>query len=89
MQKDGQPHAEEVEEKIAGVVIDLTEEPLDMEISEEKMKEFKKHCLYCIGKDEETGDIEICPMNEENCIKLHGAEWVKDFIKQLQTLIEE
>lgn len=78
-----------MEEKEADVVIDLTDEPLDMEISEEQIKEFKKHCLYCVGKDEETGDIEIRPMNEENCIRLHGAEWVKNFIKQLELFIED
>lgn len=77
-----------MEEKEADVV-DLTDEPLDMEISEEEMKEFNKQYLYCIGKDEETGDIEIRPMNEENCIRLHGAEWVKDFIKHLESFIEE
>lgn len=76
-------------EKETDIVMDLSDEQFDLEISEAEMNEFKRRCLYCIGKDEETGDIEIRPMNDENCIRLHGAEWVKDFIKQLRSFIEE
>lgn len=59
------------------------------ENTQQAIEEMQKKCLYCIGKNGETGDIEIHPMNEENCIKLHGVEWVKEFIRQLQTFIEE
>lgn len=76
-------------EEIEVDVVDLTDEPLDLKFSEEEIGEFEKNCLYCIGKDEETGFIEIRPMNKENCITLYGAEWVRDFIKHLEEFIEE
>lgn len=66
-----------------------TSDTMETEPTEQELKEFKEKCLYCIGKDEETGVVEVRPMNEENCIKLHGAEWVKCFIKQLEEFIEE
>lgn len=78
---------EKVEQSITDV-IDLSGTPT-VEPTPQEIAEFKKNCLYCIGKNDETGDIEIRPMNEENCIKLHGAEWVKKFIRHLQTFIEE
>lgn len=74
---------------MAAVVVDADPEGPGIEVSEDTVKKFRKNILYCIGKNGETGDIEISPMNEENCIKLHGAEWVKSFIKELETFIEE
>lgn len=77
-----------MEEKAADVV-DLTDEPLDMEISEEDYEKFKDKFEWCIEKDEETGIVKIRPMNKENCITLYGADWVNWFIDILKDTIQK
>lgn len=49
-------------------------------------KEFrgnKKLFLYSMKKEEETGNVIICPMNGENHITIHGAEEAKFFTSQI------
>lgn len=69
--------------------INLTEEELkEIPLTPEQEEELKKKVLFAISKDTETGEIEICPMNERKCITLHGAEEVKWFINQLRETIQ-
>lgn len=49
----------------------------------EEIEKIKKSLLYAIEKDSDTGEVRIYPMNEENCIKLHGAEELMIFIYRL------
>lgn len=69
--------------------IDLTEADLkEITLTPEQESELKKKILFAIDKDEETGEIEIYPMNEKKCITLHGAEETAWFIKQLWDAIQ-
>lgn len=69
--------------------IDLTEAELkEITLTLEQEEELKKKILFAISKDTETGKIEICPMNEKNCITLHGAEETEWFIKRLREAIQ-
>jgi len=69
--------------------IDLTEAELEeITLTPEQEEELKKKLLFAISEDRETGKVEICPMNEKNCITLHGAEEVKWFINQLRETIQ-
>lgn len=69
--------------------IDLTEVELEeITLAPEQEEELKKKLLFAISKDTETGQVEICPMNEKNCIALHGAEEVKWFINRLWETIQ-
>ncbi len=69
--------------------INLTEAELkEIPLTPEQEEELKKKVLFAINKDMETGEIEICPMNERKCITLHGAEEVKWFINQLRETIQ-
>ena len=66
------------------IEINLTETELKENVlAPEQEEKLKKKILFAINKDKETGEIEICPMNERKCITLHGAEEVKWFINQL------
>ena len=58
------------------------------EMTSEKLAELKEKMLYTIGKNEETGAIEICPLNDEKCIILHDAWEVEWFIKELIETIQ-
>lgn len=42
-----------------------------------------KKFIYGIGKNPETGFVEIRPMNEENAIIIHGTEEAIFFIHNL------
>ena len=65
--------------------IDLTDAELEeITLTPEQEEELKKKILFAVNKDSETGEIEICPMNEKKCITLHGAEEVKWFIDRLR-----
>lgn len=76
-------------EEVQITEIDLTEEELEeITLTPEQEEELKKKLLFAISKDGETGKVEICPMNEKNCITLHGAEEVKWFINQLRETIQ-
>lgn len=76
-------------EEIEADVVDLTDEPLDSELSEKEMEEIKGKFEWCVEKDEETGTVIIRPMNKENCITLYGADWVRWFIGILQDTIQQ
>jgi len=52
-------------------------------LRKDEIDRMKKGLLYAIEKDNETGEVKICPMNEENCIVIHGAEEVAVFIYRL------
>lgn len=76
-------------EETTGTEINLTEAELkEIMLTSEQEEEWKKKSLFTINKDRETGEIEICPMNERKCITLHGAEEVKWFINQLRETIQ-
>lgn len=69
--------------------INLTDTELEeVKLSPEKEEELKKKIIFAINRDGETGEIEICPMNEKKCITLHGAEEVKWFIDRLRETIQ-
>ena len=69
--------------------IDLTEAELEeITLTPEQEEELKKKLLFAINQDTETGQVEICPMNEKNCIILHGAEEMKWFINRLREAIQ-
>lgn len=69
--------------------IDLSEaEQEEITLTPEQEAELKKKILFTISKDEETGEIEICPMNEKNCITLHGEEETEWFIKRLRDALQ-
>lgn len=69
--------------------IDLAEAEMEeITLTPEQEEELKNKVLFAISKDNETGEIEISPMNEKNCITLHGAEGVEWFIKRLRETIQ-
>lgn len=53
--------------------IELTEEDLEKELTEEEKRMFK----YFIEYSPQDKSIKIGPMNGSNCINLHGADEVK------------
>ena len=68
---------------------DLAEEDLEeITLTPEQEEELKKKLLFAISEDKETGEVEICPMNEKNCITLHGTEEMKWFINRLRETIQ-
>ena len=76
-------------EEVTVTEIDLTEAELEeITLTPEQEEELKKKLLFAISKDGETGQVKICPMNEKNCITLHGAEEVKWFINCLRETIQ-
>lgn len=76
-------------EEAKATEIDLTEAELEeITLTPEQEEELKKKLLFAISQDTETGQVEICPMNERRCITLHGAEEVKWFINQLRETIQ-
>lgn len=75
-------------EEVQVTEIDLTEDDLEeITLTPEQEEELKKRLLFAINEDRETGKVEICPMNEKNCITLHGAEEVKWLINRLRETI--
>lgn len=75
-------------EEVQVTEIDLTEDLEEITLTPEQEEELKKKLLFAINEDRETGKVEICPMNEKNCITLHGAEEVKWFINRLRETIQ-
>ena len=76
-------------EEVKVTEIDLTEAELEeITLTPEQEEELKKKLLFAINQDTETGQVEICPMNEKNCIILHGAEEMKWFINRLREAIQ-
>ncbi len=91
VEAQGQQYTDEqiVKKELKETEIDLTEAELEeITLTPEQEEELKKKILFAISKDNETGEVEICPMNEKGCITLHGAEEVKWFINRLWETIQ-
>lgn len=57
--------------------MELTEEDLEKELTEEEKRMFR----YFIEYSPQDKSIKIGPMNGSNCINLHGADEVKTFME--------
>lgn len=74
------------------VVVDLEPAEFERELSPEEREEMKRlrHMFrYFMGKDLETGEIEIGSMDGENRIVFKGTEEARWFMKNLKELIQE
>lgn len=71
------------------VVIDESEIEPPEEMTPEQEEEMKKKFLYSMSRDDETGEIKICPMNDEKCITIHGETEAEFFINHLRDLVQK
>lgn len=49
-----------------------------------QIQEARKMFLFSMEQDEKTGAVIIRPMNEDNCITIHGADEAEFFIDHLR-----